>query len=446
MTVKNGIKYLNKFTDYEKTTGYSYNAAYFNLARMRYLLFKLGNPHLKIPSIHITGTKGKGSVANMLSSMLTESGLKTGLYTSPHILTFRERIRINGRMISLKEISKLTDKLKSAVDDLLKYTKYGTPTYFEVYTVLAFLYFYMKKTDVMVLEVGMGGRLDATNVVFPLVSIITPISLDHTKELGNTIKKIAKEKAGIIKRNSIIISAPQQKSVAGLIKKISKEKNSKYIQINKDLRFKIKNSNINGTQFDYYGIKHKLKDIKLNIIGQHQVQNAAIAISALETVASALGIERKLSKAVKAGLAKVKMTGRIEVIGKNPAILLDVAHNVASAKVLVGAIRKYFRYKKLILVLGMSSNKDIKGVSKELSKIADLAILTKSSNYRSAGVKEMLKKSNFKRTICRNTVSNSIEYAKKIAGKEDLICITGSFYMIHDALKYIADSGLRIAD
>lgn len=437
MTIRNAIKYLDSFTDYEKTTGYSYNAAYFNLARMRYLLSKLGDPHLKIRSVHIAGTKGKGSVATMIASVLSEAGLKVGLYTSPHILSFRERIKINGRMITLKEISSLAGKLKLAVDDLLKYTKFGTPTYFEVYTALAFLYFYLKKVDIMVLEAGMGGRLDATNVVSPLVSVITPISLDHTKELGNTIIKIAKEKAGIIKRNSIVISAPQQKSVAVLIKSISKDKNSKYVEINKDLRFKIEKSDIKGSTFDCFSKKHDFKGLKLNLIGEHQVQNAAIAISVLETVSPMLGIERKLSYAVKAGLAKVKMPGRIQVIGKNPVILLDAAHNAASASVLTDTIKKYFKYKKLILVLGMSSNKDIKGVANILSKITDFAILTKSSNYRSAGVKELLEKSNFKGTFCCDKVSSSIEYAKKIAEKDDLICITGSFYIVHDSIKYL---------
>ncbi|MFH1825243.1 MAG: folylpolyglutamate synthase/dihydrofolate synthase family protein [Candidatus Firestonebacteria bacterium] len=437
MKVESAIKYLNSFTDYEKTTGYSYNAAYFNLARIKYILSKLGNPHLKIPSIHIAGTKGKGSVANLVSGILANSGLKVGLYTSPHIITFKERIKINKKMITLKEISLLINKLKPAIDNLISNTKYGLPTYFEVYTALAFLYFYIKKVDIMVLEVGLGGRLDATNVVTPLVSVITPISLDHTKELGDILLKIAKEKLGIIKRKTMVVSSPQNPLVTKLIKKVSKEKNCRYLEVGKEVSFKIEKSNIKGSIFSMFGIRGVYHNLKLKLIGEHQVLNSVVAVSVVEVIYDKfkLRMKKSLESSIKNGIKDLVLPGRIQIVSKNPWIVVDGAHNMASMKVLKDSLIKYFPYKKLILVFGMSADKDIKGVANIISKITDLAILVKSSNYRSAEPKVMAKLVRFEKFICSNSVKEGIRDARKISNKNDLICITGSFYVVYDALK-----------
>jgi len=438
MKIREAINYLNSFTDYEKTTGYSYNATYFNLARIKYLLSKLGNPHLEIPSIHITGTKGKGSVTNLISCILIYSGLRVGTYTSPHIMTFRERIKINKKMITLKEISSLMDRLKVAIDDLMNNTKYGSPTYFEVYTALAFLYFYVKKVDIMVLEVGMGGRLDATNVVNPLVSVITPISLDHTEELGNTLLKIAREKAGIIKKNTIVVSSYQKPSVTRLIRKVSKEKNCQYLEVGKDIKYKIVKSDINGSKFSIFGIIGEYRNLSIKLIGEHQVLNTALAILAVETIYDRFKLKMKktLRSSIKNGIKNLILPGRIQILSKKPYIIVDGAHNVASMRVLKNTLLKHFHYKRFILIFGISINKDIKGVTSVISKISDFIILVKSSNYRAAEpsvIAKFLKRKNY---ICFNNVQEGINYARKITNKEDLICITGSFYVVYDALRY----------
>lgn len=432
MEVKEAVKYLNSFTNYEKTTGYSYNAAYFNLDRMRYLLCKLGNPHLKIPSIHITGTKGKGSVANFIASILTKLGLKTGLYTSPHIITFQERIEINGKNITLREISYLADKIKLVIDKLNKNTKYGLPTFFEVYTVLAFLYFYKKRVDIMVLEVGMGGRLDATNVIIPLVSVITPVSLDHIEELGNSVEKIAKEKSGIIKRNVPVISAPQKPSVRKIIKKETDIKGSTYIEVGKHVKFRIIESNANGSVFSLKTPNNVFSNLKIKLIGEHQVLNAVVAITAVEIVYTQTKAKKSLDASIKKGIKDVKIPCRIQVISKRPLVILDVAHNTASVKALKNTIKKYFKYRKLILVLGMSLNKDIKGVMSILIPFADYLILVKSSNYRAATLQEFKKYLKLGTYFYFDNVKDGVVYSKKIAKKNDLICITGSFYVISD--------------
>ncbi|OGF48271.1 MAG: hypothetical protein A2231_08260 [Candidatus Firestonebacteria bacterium RIFOXYA2_FULL_40_8] len=430
-------KFLNGLSDYEKTTGYSYTAAYFNLKRMKHLLALLKNPHLKIPSIHVTGTKGKGSTSNYIARILTSSGLKTGLYTSPHILTFRERIRINNKMITWRELDILTDKLIPAVEKLSKKTKYGTPTFFEVYTAMGFLYFFEKKVDVMVLEVGMGGRLDATNVITPLVSVITPVSLDHVKELGNTLAKIAGEKAGIIKTGVPVVSAPQASEVLRVLQSRAKESKAIFKVEGRDFTHKVTALKQNGMIFDVNGLKMSFTAVKTGMPGSHQALNASVAIAAVELAAPRLGLSRALlTKVVPKAINKVLLTGRVQVLSKNPFIIADAAHNAASAKVLLASL-KIFKYNRLIMVLGMSANKDCRGFLRVFEKNTDLAVYVRSSNYRSAEPKELNRVSNIKKGLVFESVPEGIAYALKTAKKGDLVCISGSFYVLHDAFKYL---------
>ncbi|OGF47982.1 MAG: hypothetical protein A2452_04830 [Candidatus Firestonebacteria bacterium RIFOXYC2_FULL_39_67] len=435
--VNKAEKFLNGLNDYERTTGYSYNAAYFNLKRMKYLLSLMGDPHLKVRSIHVTGTKGKGSTSNYIASILRAAGIKTGLYTSPHILTFRERIKINNKNISWKELDRLTEEIKPLVEKIEKETKYGLPTFFEVYTAMGILYFFKKKVDVMVLEVGMGGRLDATNVVHPLVSVITPISLDHVKELGNTVRKIAWEKAGIIKQGVPVVSALQKSEALRILKNRAKERKSVFKIEGRDFFHEVTADTHNGISFNLKGLNLNFNNINSRMLGSHQAQNASVALASVELAAGKLGITSTLLKKIVPGaLGKMLLPGRIQVISKKPFVVFDAAHNAASAKVLMDSLRK-FKYDKLIMVLGMSANKDFKGFIQVLEKETDLAVYVKSSNYRSADPEELLKVSNIKNGKAFYDVPLGINYALKIAGRKDLVCITGSFYVLYDAFRYL---------
>ena len=430
-------EFLNGLSDYEKTTGYSYNAAYFNLKRMKYLLSLMENPHLKVRSIHVTGTKGKGSTSNYIASILTASGLKTGLYTSPHILTFRERIRVNNKMISKEELDRLTSKLEPLVAKIAKETKFGLPTFFEVYTAMGFLYFYEKKVDVMVLEVGMGGRLDATNVIAPLVSVITPVSLDHMKELGTTVSKIAGEKAGIIKPGMPVVSAPQDNSALTVIKKRAKSLKAVLKLSGRDFKHTVKSSGSSGVKFDLKGLGLGFKGLTSRMPGAHQALNASVAVAAVELAAGPLGLSGSLIKKVVSGaIRKTVLPGRVQLLSKRPFILADAAHNAASAGVLLDSLKTY-KYKKLIMVIGMSANKDIKGFLRAFEKEADLAIFVRSSNYRSADPAELYALSGIQNNRVFEDVPSGLAYALKTAGKGDMICIAGSFYVLSDAFRHL---------
>jgi dihydrofolate synthase/folylpolyglutamate synthase len=406
---------------------------------MEYLLYLVGNPELKVPSVHITGTKGKGSTAAYIAAILQAAGVRTGLYTSPHILTFMERIKLNEKIIPWKELALLVRRIKPAVKRLSKETKYGMPTFFEVYTALGILYFAEKKADVMVLEVGMGGRLDATNVVKPLVSVITNISLDHVKELGNTLAKIAKEKAGIIKCGVPVVSATQKKEVLCVLKAAAKINGSKLYLEGKDFKHTVKELTAKESRFNFKNQWLDLKGLKIKMSGRHQVQNASVAVAAAEIAGFKLkkSIVR-IKRAIPDAILGVTLSGRVQVVSKDPFLVLDAAHNAASAKALLLALKAY-NYARLIMVVGMSANKDSKGFLKVFEKEASLMVFVRSSNYRSAEPKDLLEVSNKwlgKGRVFEN-VPDGIKYAIMCADKKDLVCVTGSFYVLYDTFRFL---------
>ncbi len=360
------------------------------LYRIKALLKKLNNPEKKLRCIHVAGTNGKGSVCAMISSILIDAGYNVGMYTSPHLKKFNERIRINNKLISDKDIVKYYLKVKKCVTN---------QSFFEITTTMAFLYFAEKNVDFAVLEVGLGGRLDATNVVIPLVSIITNIGLEHTEFLGTTIEKIAYEKAGIIKNNVPVVSAAEGIALV-TIKKISNERNSKlYIIPKKDLKYKI-------------GLK-----------GEFQKQNASIAIKSIEILRKNYNLKIDENN-IKKGLLNAKWPGRFQFLEKN--ILVDCAHNPHGFRVLANEL-KNLNYKKLIVVLGFSNDKDIKAISKIINPLADKIILTKSGNERAAEPETI--KQYFKNSLIIKNPKKALTYAKKIAAKNDLILIAGSIFL-----------------
>ena len=436
MTYLVAINYLNSLTNYEKNTNYSYKKD-LKLARIQGFLSLLGNPQDSLRIIHIAGTKGKGSTCAFLAYILRESGFSVGLYTSPHLNDFRERIRIlspfvhNRRrkaedfegMISKEALSSLVKELKPMINKYNRYSKYGRLSFFEVYTALAFLYFKRQKIDFAVLETGLGGRLDATNAVKPLVCGITPISLEHVQILGNTLAKIAAEKAGIIKHpGAIVISALQVKEAQKIIHNRCEKFQTKLYEVGREIKY---SNSKRGLVIK--GLKNIYKNLHLSLLGEHQAANAALAVGLAEALSS-YGFNLKAS-AIRQGLSNAVWPGRCELVHRKPLIILDGAQNLASVNVLKKTIRDNFEYKKLILILGISSDKDISGICKALSSLADSVILTCAATPRAADPQKLAKyfKSKLHLTF---SVKEAKLLARNLANKKDLILVTGSLFVI----------------
>ncbi len=395
----------------------------------------VGSPHKERRAVHITGTKGKGSTAIIIASVLKGLGLKTGLFTSPHLTYLGERMKVNDKSISQETFVQLMNMLKPYIDKITAETPILMPTFFEIVTAIAFLYFEREKADLSVLEVGMGGRLDSTNIILPEVSVITPVGYDHTDRLGNTLDKIAFEKAGIIKEGVPVISSIQEPDALAVISKTCNEKRSLLYLVGQDiLIYDIKvaqRNGIYGTECVIETWRNSYKDIFLPLVGRHQVENCAAAIGSLE-VLSGKSIIKVDSELITNALAKIKCPARIEVISEDPLIIVDTAHTVASMKILRESINENFSFKRLILVIGLSSDKDIEGVLKEIASIADDLILTRTGNPREAEPEQMsviVKRFFHKNLMVIEDIDEALEEAKKIAEKDDLICITGSFFL-----------------
>ena len=436
MTYLEVIRYLNSFADFEKNLKYSYSKT-FDLRRISNFLKLLGSPQESLKVIHIAGSKGKGSTAALIAYILQAASFKVGLYTSPHLQDFRERIRIlkPNKSIAKKnsgdfegQISKsalinLIQELRPKISHFNRQAEYGKLSFFEVYTALALVYFARQKTDFVVLETGLGGRLDATNVGSSLLSVITPISFEHTQKLGKTLSLIAQEKAGIIKsQRAIVISAPQTLVVKKVISARCKKFQATLIQVGKEIKYWETKSG-----FNIQGQLGVYKNLRLPLLGRHQFANAALAVGAVEVL---INFGFKISDCqIRRGLSQALWPGRCEVISKNPVVVLDGAQNLASAKILKQAVKDFFSYKKLILVLGISRDKDLLGICKVLGSLADLVILTCASSLR-ATPPEMLAKYFKAKTYLTKSVKAAKILAGNLAQKNDLILVSGSLFVV----------------
>jgi dihydrofolate synthase/folylpolyglutamate synthase len=389
----------------------------FGLTAITDLLSRLGNPQNSYKIILIAGTNGKGSTAAMTSSILCSAGYKVGLYTSPHLVDVRERIVINGKKISLKEFNRTIAYVKDKKVHLV--------TYFVFLTAVAYVYFQRQKVDIAVLEVGLGGRLDATNVCKPMVSIITNIAFDHIDYLGNTLDSIAREKAGIIKQKGVCITAAKQKKVLEVLKNVCLRRRAKLYCLNSDIKIKKQKDGF----LNYQGLYRNLKNLKIPLQGDHQLSNAALALAAIE-LCTKKGFNIA-DTAIYAGLKNTHWEARLEVLQNQPLFLLDGAHNPAGISVLCRSLKKDFSYRRLILIFGALADKDYSQMLQKIVPLASIIILTQLKTKRAVPVNDIMetvKKMGYPAIVTEN-VKQAIERAQALAKKQDLICATGSFYL-----------------
>ena len=434
---KEALKYLYERTDYEKEKRLRYNITTFNLSRMEKLLSLVGNPHKKIPTVHIAGTKGKGSTATMLAKMLEANDYTVGLYTSPHLVHLHERIRVNDKMIRESEMFGLLNRIYPAVE---KIAKTDQVSFFEIMTALAFMHFVDVDVDIAVIETGMGGRLDSTNVIRPEVVGITSLSIDHQPQLGETIGSIAKEKAGIFKRGVPVVTVEQDPEAMRILKSEASAIKAPLSVTGSDIDFsqRFETSREHGphTRICLTTQTSKFEHLRVPLYGKHQAINCGLALAMLDKLKSS-GYEINDEKATE-GLYDVSLTGRMEMICDDPRIMIDAAHNAASIRALIHAIGKNIPYDSMVVIFGCNSDKDVKGMLHQLQYGADKVIFTRSKSAKAMSpedLAEMYTEMCGKMCQSATTLGEALRLAGSAVDREDLICITGSFYLIGQAKK-----------
>lgn len=423
------LSYQEAINYLQQLTKFGFN---FGLGRITELMRRIGDPHKKLNVVHIGGTNGKGSTLAMLGAILQSAGYRTGTFTSPHLHSYTERYRINGRKIQPGRVAGLINALRPHLDAMVK-EGFEHPTEFEVSTALAFQYFYEEKVDVLLLEVGLGGLIDSTNVVDPLVAVITNVAMDHMNYLGRTIKEIAAVKAGIIKEGVPAVTASRNKEALAVIEKTCRDKKSSLIQVGRDVTWRVLNTSLRGQRFDVYGTRGIYKNLEIPLIGSHQLVNAATALAVVEVLAGE-GWEIPL-EAARSGLAKTYWPARLEVVRKSPVVLIDGAHNLHGAKSLRQALEQFFPGKRLVLVMGMLGDKERAKVAAELAPLADVAIITKPSNPRANDWRQLAGEASkyAGRVRVIKSIPAAVQAGLEEAGPDDLVCITGSLYMVAEA-------------
>lgn len=439
------LDFLMGHTDYERMRVVRYNTSTFNLDRMRTLLKHLGNPHTKFKTAHVAGTKGKGSTCHMLAAMLQAGGLKTGLYTSPHLMDMRERIKINGEMIAPQELVEYVKR----VEPLVKRMSDDRPTFFEIFTALSFAYFADRKVDIAVIETGLGGRLDSTNVIMPEVTAITSISRDHMAVLGNTTTKIAEEKAGIFKKDVPAVTCVQEPAVLNVLRRVAAQVKAPLQVVGTDIEFSYRFECTRpigphmrvclSTERSHF------EHLAVPLMGEHQAVNCGLALAMLD-VLKQRGFAVDDAKAVE-GLAQMKLSGRLEVVSQDPRVIIDGAHNAASVQALFRGIGQHIPYDSMVVIFGCNCDKDIDGMLEQISLGADKVIFTKARNNPKSAAPEELVHIYTERYGKMAQVAQSFPEAMEIAGRaisrEDLVTVTGSFYLIGEAKQYFLERAAK---
>jgi len=439
-TFSAAVDYLLNQTDYERMRVIQYDNETFKLDQMRALLKAIGNPQEKVAMIHVAGTVGKGSTVAMLCSMLQGSGYATGAYTSPHLMDIRERIAVNGEMV---EKSTFTELIKTVVQAATKNKL--SPTFFELMTAVAFKHFADEAVDIAVIETGLGGRLDSTNVITPLMTLITKIDLDHVNLLGGSVEEIAREKAGIFKSSTPAISAHQTEEVSAVLKECAESTGTNVKVIAQDIEFSSRfGGGIDGKQHTRICViteEEQYMHVPVPLDGEHQATNCALAISAIHELKK-LGYSFD-NLSIYDSLAKTTLSGRMEVVWERPKILVDGAHNPTALRTLIKSVGAHIPYDSMVCVFGCCQDKDVHGMLEQISLGADKIIFTKAEGNTRAAEPKWLQKQfeeiSGKMTQIAETLPEALEIAAQAASREDLICVTGSFYLVGETKSHLSE-------
>ena len=435
MDYKTAMTQLLGLVDHERVSSSNRQRIRYDLRRMEALLLRLGSPHLGIPTVHIAGTKGKGSTAAMCASVLSEQGYRTGLYTSPHLHTFRERISLDGKPASEEVFAALVDQVWPAIRSVSEGEGLGEVTMFEALTAMASCHF-KRWADVQVLEVGLGGRLDTTNLACPTVCVITSLSLDHTSILGNTLESIAREKAGIIKSGTPVVTAPQPPEAMAVIESVAQECGAELVKVGKDVTWCGGRAELDGQEVRAKGRlgTHRLR---IPLLGDFQLENAATALATLEVLK-----ERGLpisDTALERGFNRVSWPCRMEVLRLAPLVVCDGAHNPFSVARLRDSLPMYFGDRGVFLVLGISQDKNLEGMVEELAQISRHVIVTRSRHPRAAPaetVADIFRARGV--TVAQiEEVDRAMVRALEEAGERHMVLATGSLFVAAEAREFI---------
>lgn len=426
MNYENALEYVYSRRQFAKSNGFE---------RIEALLKKLGNPHLKLKFVHVVGTNGKGSVSTELSFITRNAGYKTGLFTSPFVTEFCERIQIDGEYIAKDEFSKIVEEIKTINDELENQGL--TPTFFEVVFAAALIYFERQKCDIVILEAGIGGRTDSTNIIpAPLVTVITSISLDHTQVLGNTVKEIATEKCGVIKNGSVVVSYPnesgkfdfveQSEDAHSVIENTCRQKNCRHIFPNINSVIKIKDG-IDKTQFSFSGL-----DLSIKFTGDHQIANAAVAVTAAQQLADR-GLEITDENIVH-GLAEAFLPARMEIVSHSPLVIIDGGHNIGCITALSKMIKQHLKGKKIIAVLGFMKDKSYESAIEIIAPLCESIVCTLAQEGRGEDPKILTHcaEKQCKNVFCVEKPIQAFKAACEMANDDDVLICAGSFYLVSD--------------
>ncbi|UWG99317.1 bifunctional folylpolyglutamate synthase/dihydrofolate synthase [Dehalobacter sp. DCM] len=428
------LEYIKKLTKFGINLG---------LERIQALLKRLDHPEKKINVIHIGGTNGKGSTTAMLQSILKQAGYTVGMFTSPHLHDFRERITINGEMISPEDVVTGIATIKPYLEDMVQ-AGIEHPTEFEVCTALAFYYFALKQPDLVLLEVGLGGEIDSTNVVHPIISVLTSIGMDHMDYLGDTLEKITEVKAGIIKECVPVVTSSDRPEVLDVIKKRAARKNARLTVIGETVNWQ---PEAGGRRFSYQGIHRSYHELEIALLGEHQFINAAAALAVCDVLTDTYTYDIPES-AVREGLKTVTWPGRLELILRDPRVLIDGAHNVDGMMSLAKALKGYadgpLKRNRLILCMGMLADKEVEKAVAIIGPMADEIIVTKPDSPRAGDWKNVARLAEKylpaeKVRVIEDTTA-AVQEGLRLTGEDDLLCVTGSLYMISGVRQYLINA------
>ena len=428
---EDSLRYIHSLQRYGSLKG---------LERIEALLRTMGNPERSVRAVHVAGTNGKGSVTSMIASVLSENGLKTGMYISPYLESFEERIVIDGVPIPRDDLVRLTRFARGCIDAVVA-EGYDHPTEFETVTAMAFKYFAVRGVDVVSLEVGLGGRYDATNVVQPLVSVITSIGLDHRDQLGDTIREIAGEKAGIIKRRGLVVSAAGSEEAQDVIRRVCREQGAFLVEVGRDVTWTSTSVSLEGQWFSLKGFLRSYEGLFVPLVGQHQLVNAAAAVTALELL-KLRGIDVS-EGVIREGLSRTRWPGRFEVLEGEPRVVLDCAHNPDGARALAATVSELLRGHKIILVLGVLRDKEVEGIVGRLVPMSARVITTEPVSPRAMRASELAEivGSKMRDVAVEPSIPGALAQALSSAGMKDVVLVAGSIYLVGEARRILRKMG-----